>query len=82
MAKETKPEDFSDIPHERKEPRPNLNEPYKHVALPKALDETLNDEEKMWKVMSEGKYVHSGLLCGPFHLLTDLRVQCAALYRL
>jgi len=59
MAKDNEKVDkFDDIPHERKEPRPNLNVPYKKSKLPASLTETLEDDEKYWRTtVLDGKYV-------------------------
>jgi fission process protein 1 len=57
MAKDNKTvvEKFDDIPHERKDPRPDFSTPPPRKQLPKELQDTLNDEEKLWEVMYEGK---------------------------
>lgn len=46
---------FDDIPHERKEPRPDFSKPLPHVNLPASIEKTLEDDEKMWELISEGK---------------------------
>jgi fission process protein 1 len=57
MAKDnrTAAEKFDDIPHERADPRPDFSKPPARKQLPKELQDTLNDEEKLWEVMYEGK---------------------------
>jgi len=70
MAKDNEKVDkFDDIPHERKEPRPDLNVPYKKSKLPASLTETLEDDEKYWRTtVLDGKYVGKILDDGPcFH---------------
>jgi fission process protein 1 len=59
MAKDNEKADkFDDIPHERTEPRPDLNVPYKKSKLPASLTETLEDDEKYWRTtVLDGKYV-------------------------
>lgn len=58
MAKDSKlKEEFTDIPHERKDTRPDFSTPPPRKNLPKELQDTLNDEEKMWEVLYAGKYV-------------------------
>jgi fission process protein 1 len=59
MAKDDKLADkFDDIPHERKDPRPDFSTPPPRKRLPQEIMDTLNDEEKLWEVLYEGKYVH------------------------
>lgn len=48
-------DEFSDIPHERKDPRPDFSTPPPRKQLPKELQDTLNDDEKLWEVLYEGK---------------------------
>jgi fission process protein 1 len=56
MAKDDKIIDkFEDIPHERKDPRPDFSTPPARKQLPKELQDTLNDDEKLWEVLYEGK---------------------------
>jgi fission process protein 1 len=57
MAKDNKTaaEKFDDIPHERADPRPDFSKPPPRKQLPKELQDTLNDDEKLWEVMYEGK---------------------------
>ncbi|KAI4715367.1 hypothetical protein E4T48_08446 [Aureobasidium sp. EXF-10727] len=51
----TKPIDFDDIPRERaNEPRPDFSKPLPRKRLPAALQETLDNEEKLWETMYEG----------------------------
>jgi hypothetical protein len=59
MAKDDKLADkFDDIPHERKDPRPDFSTPPPRKRLPQEIMDTLNDEEKLWEVLYEGKYVY------------------------
>ncbi|KAH0006285.1 hypothetical protein KCU78_g12398, partial [Aureobasidium melanogenum] len=51
----TKPLDLEDIPKERKEARPDFSQPLPRKRLPKALQDTLDNEEKLWETMYEGK---------------------------
>ncbi|KAF2403343.1 hypothetical protein EJ06DRAFT_526931 [Trichodelitschia bisporula] len=44
----------SDIPHIRKESRPDFSTPPPAKQLPKALQETLDNEEKVWEAMYDG----------------------------
>jgi fission process protein 1 len=57
MAKDDKRiiDEFGDVPHERKDPRPDFSTPPPRKQLPKELQDTLNDEEKLWEVLYEGK---------------------------
>jgi fission process protein 1 len=56
MAKgDKKVDEFEDIPHERKESRPDFSTPPARKRLPKELQDTLNNEEKLWEVLYEGK---------------------------
>jgi fission process protein 1 len=48
-------DDFTDVPHERSDPRPDFSTPPARKKLPKELQTTLDDEEKLWEVMYEGK---------------------------
>jgi fission process protein 1 len=58
MAKDDKRiEEFNDIPHERKDARPDFSKPPARKNLPKELQDTLNDEEKLWEVLYAGKFV-------------------------
>ncbi|KAF2455033.1 mitochondrial 18 KDa protein-domain-containing protein [Lineolata rhizophorae] len=43
-----------DIPRERPEPRPDFSKQEPAKKLPAALEETLEDEEKMWDALYEG----------------------------
>jgi fission process protein 1 len=54
--KNTKPIDFEDIPRERADqPRPDFSKPLPRKRLPAALQDTLDNEEKLWETMYEGK---------------------------
>ncbi|KAL5113246.1 hypothetical protein ACEQ8H_008886 [Pleosporales sp. CAS-2024a] len=58
MAKDDKKslvDEYKDIPHERTESRPDFSTPPARKQLPKALQDTLNDDEKLWEVLYEGK---------------------------
>jgi len=56
MAKDNgRKEEFEDVPHERADTRPNLSVPPPRKRLPQELQDTLNDEEKLWEVLYEGK---------------------------
>jgi len=54
MAKDKK-DDFPDIPHERAEPRPDFSKPLPHTTLPKSLQDTLDNDDKLWDILYEGK---------------------------
>jgi len=43
------------VPHVRSEPRPDFSQPIIPKKLPKTLQATLDDEEKLWEVMAEGR---------------------------
>jgi hypothetical protein len=46
------------IPHTRKEPRPDFSKPLPGKPLPKELQDTLNNEEKLWEIVNdESPYV-------------------------
>jgi len=48
--------DFEDIPRERSDqPRPDFSKPLPRKRLPAALQDTLDNEEKLWETMYEGK---------------------------
>ncbi|KAG9951608.1 hypothetical protein KCU81_g2995, partial [Aureobasidium melanogenum] len=55
----TKPLNFDDVPRERKEDRPDYSQPLPRKRLPKALQDTLDNEEKLWETMYEGKAAES-----------------------
>ncbi|KAF2198368.1 hypothetical protein GQ43DRAFT_443417 [Delitschia confertaspora ATCC 74209] len=46
---------LADIPHEREGERPDFSTPPPRKRLPKALQETLDNEEKLWETLYEGK---------------------------
>lgn len=52
-----RPVGFEDVPHERSEPRPDFSKPLPRKRLPAALQDTLDNEEKLWETMYEG---HAG----------------------
>lgn len=59
MAKDnTRVEEVNGVPQERPGTRPDISVLPPRKRLPKELQDTLNDEEKLWAVMYEGKYVH------------------------
>lgn len=55
MARDEEKELVDGIRHIRKEPRPDFSQPPPPAKLPKALEETLNDDEKLWSAMYEGR---------------------------
>lgn len=62
MAKDNnsrKADELTDIPHEREGTRPDFSTPPPRKKLPKDLQATLDDDEKLWDILYEGKYVHS-----------------------
>ncbi|THV64264.1 hypothetical protein D6D02_06949 [Aureobasidium pullulans] len=47
--------DFEDVPRERTDaPRPDFSKPLPRKRLPAALQDTLDNEEKLWETMYEG----------------------------
>lgn len=44
-----------DVPHERQEPRPDFSQPPAKKQLPSYLQEKLDNEEKLWETLYEGK---------------------------
>lgn len=59
-----KDDDFSDIPHERNEPRPDFSkQPVPRKKLPPSIQATLDDEEKLWEALYEGQYANPHRLC-------------------
>jgi len=48
-----KKEPLDDIPHERKEPRPDFSKPIPGKPLPKEISNILNSEEKLWEVIDD-----------------------------
>lgn len=44
---------LDDIPHERNEPRPDFSKPLPRKQLPKSIQDTLDDEEKLWETLYE-----------------------------
>lgn len=55
MAKDDKK--VEEIPHERVGPRPDFSVPPARKKLPKEIQDTLDNEERLWETMYEGKYV-------------------------
>lgn len=69
MAKDDKrPGEADDVPRECKEPRPDFSTLPARKQLPKGLQATLDDDEKLWEVLYEGKAEDS----------TDTNVRYAA----
>lgn len=46
--------DDGEIPHVRSEPRPDFSKPLPRTKLPAALQDTLDNEEKLWDTLYEG----------------------------
>ena len=44
---------LDDIPHSRKEPRPDFSKPIPRKQLPKEIQDTLDDEQKLWEALSD-----------------------------
>lgn len=59
MAKDAnkKVEEVDGVPVERQGARPDFSVPPPRKQLPKELQDTLNDEEKLWEVLYDGEYV-------------------------
>lgn len=57
--KSTKSRDWSDIPRERQGDRPDYTKPLPRSKLPAELQETLDNEEKLWSTLYEGKGAES-----------------------
>lgn len=55
MAKDDKKDEFPDIPHERAGTRPDFSTPPPRKKLPKSLQATLDNDEKLWDVLYEGQ---------------------------
>ena len=47
-------DEVDDIPRERKEPRPDFSIQPARKKLPKELQDTLDNEEKLWSTLYEG----------------------------
>lgn len=60
MAKDSnkKIEEVDGVPIERQGARPDFSIPPPRKQLPKELQDTLNDEEKLWEVLYDGEYVY------------------------
>ena len=43
------------VPHVRKEPRPDFTTPLPRGKLPKEIQDTLDNDEKLWELVYEGK---------------------------
>ena len=52
---EKKTEEWDDIPHERPDPRPDFSTPPPRKRLPKSLQETLDNEEKLLELVYDGQ---------------------------
>lgn len=64
MAKDDKKiEEVDGVPREREGTRPDLSTLPARKKLPKELQDTLDNEEKMWEVMYEGRYVRCSSSC-------------------
>jgi hypothetical protein len=60
MAKDDKKIDEVDgIPREREGTRPDFSVPPPRKKLPKDMQATLDNDEKMWEIMYDGRYVHT-----------------------
>lgn len=58
MAKDgdkNRTDEFPDIPHERAGTRPDFSIPPQRKKLPKEIQANLDDEEKLWELLYEGK---------------------------
>jgi hypothetical protein len=63
MAKDNKSiEEINGVPAERQGTRPDFSTPPPRKRLPKEIQDTLNDEEKLWEVLYDGEYVTSSQL--------------------
>jgi hypothetical protein len=51
-------EEVNGVPAERQGTRPDFSTPPPRKQLPKEIQDTLNDEEKLWEVLYDGEYVH------------------------
>ena len=60
MAKDSnkKIDEVDGVPIERQGARPDFSIPPPRKQLPKELQDTLNDEEKLWEVLYDGEYVY------------------------
>jgi len=56
MAKEDKT--TSDVAERKQAPDDVVNQPYRKVPLPKSIQSTIDNEEKWWSTVVEGKYVY------------------------
>jgi fission process protein 1 len=57
MAKDEKKivEEVDGVERVRKDPRPDFSVPPPRKQLPKDIQDVLNDEEKLWESISDGK---------------------------
>jgi fission process protein 1 len=60
MAKDSNKtvEEVDGVPAERQGTRPDFSTLPPRKRLPKGIQDTLNDEEKLWEVLYDGTYVH------------------------
>jgi mitochondrial fission process protein 1 len=49
----------ADIPRQRKEPRPDFTKPLPTKPLPKSIQDTLDNDEKLWDVLTKEERVLS-----------------------
>lgn len=60
MAKDDKKiEEVDGVAREREGTRPDFSTPPQRKKLPKELQDTLDNDEKMWEIMYDGRYVQS-----------------------
>jgi mitochondrial fission process protein 1 len=64
---------LDDIPHERKEPRPDFSKPLPRKPLPKELQETLNDEQKLWEALNDDSSYVERMRYGDLKLIPSVR---------
>lgn len=56
MAKDDKKaQEVDGVLHERSDPRPDFSTPPPRKPLPKSLQQTLDSDEKMWEILSDGR---------------------------
>jgi fission process protein 1 len=61
---------LDDIPREREGPRPDFSKPLPRTKLPKAIQETLDDEEKLWEKLYDQPWV-----CNPLVPVPEPEIQ-------
>jgi len=74
MAKDDEQDLVEGIRHIRKEPRPDFSQPLPPAKLPKSIEETLNDDEKLWSAMYEGRYLTRHVPTYTFPALDQLKL--------